>query len=250
MLAELVEKLVSLGRATQKIEVVPIPGDPRVVIIREGSEVKRAELPPPLRAHKVSSFPDFVAAVKAICTDPQVFFRETEAVAYVDCEDRREFVTMPLEYSERWAATQRLAKEVSFTPKEAINFLRFALNCVSAEPVIQGLRRIDFTRTSAGRTVNEHGRESLGKSIEAIVQQADAIPDSFVLTFPPLVNLGLRLIEVSVRVGVLIDHEQQRIVFRLLADGLTDARESMLRQLGDALAKAMPETPIYQGTIS
>ena len=253
MLAELVEKLVSLGRATQKIETVPMPGDPRTVIVREGSEVERVTVPPPLRAHKISAFPDFVQAVAGsagICTDPQVFFGETGAVAYVDRKDRREFVTMPLEYSERWAATQQLAKGVSFTPKEAINFLRFSLNCASAEPVIQGLRKIDFTRTSAGRNVNEHGRESLGKSVEAVVQQADAIPESFTLNFQPLVNYGLRLIEVSVRVGVAIDHEQQRIVFRLLADGLTDARESMLRQLGEALTKSMPTTNVFQGTIN
>ena len=98
--------------------------------------------------------------------------------------------------------------------------------------------------------MNEHGRESLGKSVEAVVQQADAIPESFTLNFQPLVNYGLRLIEVSVRVGVAIDHEQQRIVFRLLADGLADARESMLRQLGEALTKSMPDIHVFQGTIN
>ncbi len=250
MLAEFLTALVRLAREADKVEIIPIPGDPRHVLVREGQMTSERDVPAPLRTPKISSFPDFAAAVRdpAICPAPEIYYGPNGAVCYCDRADRREAVTLPLEWSEQWSAVLALRAGKSLTPKEAIAFLRYEINAASAEPVIAGLRRIDFTRTGTGKSVVEHGRESLGRAVEAAVVQADQIPEAFDITIRPVVNDGFQTVQVTVRCGVVIDFEQQRIVLRLLPDEATRARQFFLVKLGSLLADDLPGIPAFNGT--
>ena len=94
-----------------------------------------------------------------------------------------------------------------FTVSEVVKFLRFGLSGAT-EVAARSLARVDFSRKSDGAHEAGHGRESLGKSVEAVVQQSETIPEEFEVRCPVYMNPGLRdLTSVSVRVGIYLDVE-------------------------------------------
>ena len=113
-----------------------------------------------------------------------------EVYAYLDREDRRERVNVELKESSRFELVQQLQKPRGMQPREAVKLLRLDLHGGNVGHVIQALSRIDFTRTSAGKTDVAHGRESLGRSVEAVVQQADTVPERFTLAVQPWTTAG------------------------------------------------------------
>lgn len=237
MLAEFFKALREQSAAVAKLEIVPIPGDPRNVFVVQGASSRAHELPRPVINETLRSFDDVLArAVSFAESDPvEVYYDESGIVVLHDAGDRRERSTMPISTSERWAAVCELAKGFTGTQKETIHFLRFVLGVERTEQVLVGVRRLDFVRNSTGRSSAEHGRESLGKSVELAVQQADQIPDEFEVSVCPVTNRGLQGISVTVRIGVVLDLEQQRVVLRALPDSVQRARNAWLGEIGTRL---------------
>ncbi|TAL43981.1 MAG: hypothetical protein EPN91_05290 [Salinibacterium sp.] len=252
MLAEFVQKLTDLAREADAVEVIGLQGDPRTVLVRQGGSTQERTIPPPLRAHKIRAFDDFCAAVKdsVICTSPEIYFQFAGALAFCCRSDRLETISLPIESSQQWAALVKLDSGATFSPKYAINFLRFELGSDVAAVLIAGLRRIDFKRSSAGSHVNEHGKESLGRSVEAAVQKADEVPETCDVTISPARNSGLKALTVKARLGIAIDFDQERIMLKLLPDELSAARESFVRQVGTMLVQALPGVPCFNGSVS
>lgn len=252
MLAEALKFLVDLTRSTTTVSFHPVPGDPAVVLVKTPVGVTERAIPPVARTPRMQSLRDFVFAVLdgAIAPAPEVYYGTEKVVAFCDRAVRRDQVSFAVTTSERWAGVSSLRGQGrSFGPKEAIQFLRFEVAAPGAEPVIQALRRVDFTRTSAGRTVNEHGRESLGRSVEAAVQQADQIPEAFTVEVAPFASAGLQGITVALRIGVVLDLEAQRVVFRLLPDEYELAMVRGLNGVGDLLREALPpNVPVFCGS--
>ena len=73
------------------------------------------------------------------------------------------------------------------------------------------------------------------------------MPESFRLAFSPLMNDGFQQVSAEVEVGVQIDFEQQRIMFKLLPDELARARESILRHVRKLLDAQLPGVPVFNG---
>lgn len=251
MLAEFFEALKKHAVYGSKLEIVPIPGDPRRVFVTQHGQKEIREIPAPLVQDTIHSFVDFVDEVKR--TDsPVVYHDEKRLVVLRDSTDRREFATLPLQTSERWAAVLKLADGFAGTQKEAIHFLRFGLGLDRTDPTLVGIRKLDFIRNSTGKNVAEHGRESLGRSVEMAVQQADLIPEQFDVSVTPVTNRGLESLQVVVRIGVVLDLEAQRVVFRALPDEIPRARNTWVNGIGGLLKSTLAHdgnsTPVIHGS--
>lgn len=252
MLAEFVKSLADQVKKANGAEVVQIPGLPKKVLVRQGEKFELMDVPAPARAHALRGLDDIVELCRdaMIAPAPEVYHSEKEISVVLDRKDRREQVKMALDRSERFASLVGLRKGLSLTPKQAIQFLRVDLHGTGkgVSDVIAGLRRIDFKRQSGSQRTTEHGRETLGRQVEAAVQQADNIPEDFQVTVPVFTNPGLKGINATLRCAVTIDFEQEKIEIATLADEIQLALDGAQKDIHDRLVEALPDVPIFNGT--
>lgn len=248
MLAEFFEALQQQAAQAHELKLVPIPGDPRRVLLVQGGNRELFALENPVLKRTILSFVDFLNAADRANDDGQaveVYHDDKAIVLLHDRKDRHDRTTMPLQTSERWAAVLKLGEGFVGTQKEAIHFLRFGLGLDRLDPTLVGIRKLDFVRNSTGKNVAEHGRESLGRSVEMTVQQAEQIPEQFDVTVAPLASSGLQDLTVTVRVGVVLDLEGQRMIFRALPDEIARARNAWVLGVGVRLQEGGDYTVIH-----
>lgn len=250
MLAEFVSKIAELAVGKKQVEAVEVP-ELRKIIVRKGDEYSDEEIPPDFRSADLTSLDDFCRYVTdpRIPVDPnmvEIFHSPERIVAYLDGARREDMAQMTLRHSAEWMAIERLLPR-SAPPVELLKFLRKNFNAVPQE-VRDSLSRIDFTRTSSGRTSVEHGRESLGRSVEASVQQADKIPESFKVTVPMYDNPGLRGIRVTVQIGIYLHSTEEQVEFFALPGEIDAAVNQVHEEIGKRLAAGAPDAQVFHGS--
>ncbi len=240
MLADFLNALVSLVRKADATEIVQVKGSPRKFWLRHGESLEEHACDAPLRNSTLAAFGDLILAIKdnSICPSPEVYFDPKGIRVWCDSRDRLEFLSFPFKFSARFEALAALVSPKSFNPKAAVQWLRYAIATPEAEAVAALLRQLDFQRLQTGKSDIKHGRESLGRSVECFVQQADSIPEWFDVRVPVVIQAPLSEIQVTFRVGLTLDHETQTVVFQLPSDALANATEAFLRGVGAALAEA------------
>lgn len=250
MLAELIDKIRDVGRQADSLQLEVHDSLPETVFARFADRYEQIQVPPPRRAHTLLGFADIVAAVKAeeIAPAPEVFHDETGVRVLLNREDRRSTVSMPLAKTQRFARLEALTSGQDFDVRGAVKLLRFDLHGTGVDKVIGAIRRIDFTRRSEGAASADHGRESLGRSVEAAVQQADQVPEEFTVQTSVYANPGVReLSKVSVRCGVYLDVQNESIEIRVLADEIEAAVNAAQGAIGEALREQLGEVPVFYG---
>jgi hypothetical protein len=250
MWAELFDRVVNLSKSANDVQVVTHKDLPDAVFVRHGGELREAIVPPRKRAHEIHTFGDLMmlAADTAIAREPEIFHSNREIVVLLDRLQRRELVRMPLIHTERWNTVCALGTR-SLTVAEAIKLIRFSLQGVGADALVAAIRKIDFSRKSDGQKTVEHGRETLGKQVEAAVQQADSIPQEFTAKVQLYANEGLRSLIAAVKVGVYIDVNDEAIQLIPLADEIPSAIRSIQSQLHELIVTAAPKVPVFTGEV-
>lgn len=249
MLAELIRELVGLGQKTVEVELHTTPELPRKVFLQHGQSLQEIDAPPPLRQHRLESFDDLVRALldPAVCFAPEVYACSTKVAVLLDRSDRREVIEVALAESKRFALCGALQTPRALQPKEAVKMLRFDLHGGNVGHIIQQLSRVDFVRTSTGKSHVEHGRESLGRAVEASVQQADKVDDRFFLAVPVWSTAGFNRFGVQVEFGIYLDLENQAIELRVLPDEIERCRNLAVAALVSELRAQCPEVPVFTG---
>lgn len=248
MLSEFVARLVELGQKAKAVDFHVHPGLPNEVFVRHGDKLELIAAPAPLREHKLIGFTDLVAALtdKAIAPDPEVYIAGVSVMALLDRAERRSVVSMPLTETVRFQLCRDLEKPRGFAPRDLVKFLRLELHGGAHQAVTQAVSRLDFMRTSSGKSDVKHGRETLGRSVEAVVQQADEVPDSFVVTVPVWSTPGCGF-PARIEFGIYLDVEKQQVELRAFSDQCADARNGALWQLRKSIAEACPDVPVFMG---
>lgn len=132
-------------------------------------------------------------------------------------------------------------------PKDAVKMLRLELHGGNVSHVIQALSRIDFSRTSAGKTDVAHGKESLGRSVEAAVQQADGVPETFTVAVPVWSAFGFDRYSVQVQFGLYLDLQAQKVELRVLGDEIERVVGLATHAVAADLREALPSVPVFMG---
>jgi len=258
MLAEFVRELVALGRRADSIEIESHESLPEVLFVRKGDRYEEHEVPPTRRTGSVNGYADLIAVMKddgLVLADPEggakeVFHDHSGIVVHLDRLDRRDTFRLALLRSQRFQTLEGLAAGSSMDQQAAIRMLRFGLHGSGVEKLIVALRKVDFTRKSDGRSHLEHGRESLGNSVEAAVQPTSEIPETFMVSVPVYINPGFaELTLVEVWCGISIDLQASPVKFEIrpLADELHSAVLRAQASIGAKLAADLPGTAIFNG---
>lgn len=251
MLAEFVASIVGLAKKSNQVEFHTHEELPAKVFVRSGDSVECHDAPPAFRNHYLEGFDDLVAVLrdKAMAPRPEVYVSGGRIVALLDRSVRRDRVSVNLAESQRFRRCSDLqAKPERFQPRDLVKMLRLEFHGGNHGHVIQALSRIDFTRTSAGRTAVEHGRESLGRSVEAAVQQADQVPPQFTVGMPIWTNQGFTRYGAIVEFGVHLDLEAQVVELRVLSDEVNRVRNQALAAVVADLQEKLEGTPVFMGT--
>ena len=253
MLAELLESMRRMIRDADGLKVVQVAGVERDAWIHyAGTQLEKIELPPPLRKHRICTLDDVysISEDKEMAKEPEIFFDFDTIQVVLDRNDRREVATLSLLPTDRYTSLVKMSGEpLSCTVNEAVRLLRFELHGVGADHVVQALKRVDFSRTSRGTAVTEHGKESLGKSVEATIQATDEIPETVDLTVPLYSNPGVSDFTATITVGIYLDVDTQRVAFRPLADEIMKAQNAVMSQLFQALRDRLPRVPKINGAL-
>lgn len=251
MLANMIAAICGLQSKADQIQIV-VDEKLRTVFIRQGDKYTDEEFPPEDRGGVLQGFRSFLDAIldPEICEKPEVYHNDDAMVVLCDRDDRSQRITMPLTKSDQFLAILKLSYgDLSFTPAQLVKYLRFDMSeGDGVEAMIKAVRRIDFTRQSVGNSSVEHGRESLGKSVEASVQQADNIPESLAFEVPVYSNSGLlNLTRVRIEMGVHIDLELQKLSIRPLAGQIDRARVTAHAAIANEFRKEAPKVPVFHG---
>jgi len=258
MLAEFFDRLRALSVEANGLSVKTISELPESVFVREGASHRVISVPPTRRHHTVNNVLGLTNAVLSMAKDgetTQLFHDVTRVVAHLDMHDRRDTMGLPLCMSAAYNALCTLAEGRRFSPKDAVNFLRFELPETGADvdalaAVLQNVKH--QTRIDGGAIV-QHGRESMGRSVEAEVSNSDRIPQEVVVRCSAYCNLELvDATQVSVLVGVILHADtaasrDDLIELRIIGDSLDHAMESAQFGIGAELQKAMPKASVIYG---
>lgn len=250
MLAEFIEAIGQLAQKADRPQLVVHERLPDVVFTRsEGGIAEALDVPPPRRLHKLLGLADVIAAAKdtVIAPSPEIYHGPSGICVLLNRACRRDTVSMPFDVSVRYQALKQLQGGKGFSPNEVVKLLRYMLHGTGIEAVVQALRRINFDRTGSGASETRHGRETLGRSVEAAVQQADSVPEEFVVSTPVYTNAGLREAIVKVKVSIYLDVMNEKIELGTLPDEIEAAQVAVQRFIHDALVEALPGVPIFHG---
>lgn len=210
---------------------------------------------PPKRAARLVGVADLVLALTdpVIAPAPEVYHSEAVVTALLNRDRREDSVSLSLPLTETFGHLMALShKGTKLSPKDMIKFLRNSFGLVCPEHVVSALRRIDFTRTSAGKSHVEHGKESLGRSVEAAVQQADQVPEGFVVRTRVYSTPGVHHVA-EVKLSLYLDLDDQAVEIRVLPDELVAAMQGAQAVLHETLVRLLEEregqtVPVFYGT--
>jgi len=251
MLAEFLASVVDLGRQTTAVKFHEHKECPGKLWVQHGDELDQIDAPAPLRGHGLLGYDDLVNALldPKIAGAPEVYVSGNRIVAFLDRSERRSRVTVDLVESKRLKLCRELEQSPrKMQPKDAVKMLRLELHGGRHDAVVQALSRIDFVRTGAGKSHVDHGKESLGRSVEAAVQQAESIPKDFDVAVPVWTNSGFSRYSVNVNFGLFLDLEEQVVELRVLSDECQRVVNQTMVALVQDLMRSLPGVPVLLGT--
>lgn len=249
MLAEFLDKVRELASRGDSVQIATHDHLPEQVFVRHGDELKIHDVKPPRRHHTLCGYEDITKAVNdPMCVGGEIFHDSSGVTVHLDRNDRRDHLHLGLEKSERFQKLESMRGGGKGSVRDVIRTLRFDLHGTGIESVIQALSKVDFTRKSDGGASVSHGRESLGQAVEAAVQQAESIPQTFVVHCSVYSNPGfVGLTAVEVICGIYLDLQNEQIEIRVLADELSAAENAAQTAIGAKLAADLPQTPVFHG---
>lgn len=178
------------------------------------------------------------------------FWIDSEQVTVVS--QRELYCTFTPTWTDEAALLHDMAKlgGRSFTQYELIRTLKtkFAAQD-SIDSLVAAVRRIDFKRTGAGHSVVEHGKESMGKSVEHEVQGREEIPEIVKIKHTIFTNKHLNDLTLS-EVGIAIDVDQQKFGLFMPANAAKTMSDAAMQILHQAIkTNANGESwALYQGS--
>jgi hypothetical protein len=140
-----------------------------------------------------------------------------------------------------------LRSGVSFDQRELVKFLRFSIPTAPRE-ILAAVRAVDFSRKSAGASSIEHGRESLGRSVELKVQGAAEIPESFAVAFMLYEGVEFAGTWGSIDVHVLIDLESSKFTLFVRPDEWQRRLDSAELEIAARVKSEIPNARVFIGT--
>ena len=246
-LKESLEYLVGLGKSSAKIESLRtgrrqttfvLPDEKTVTV--DHWEVDRDE-----SLYTLDSLMAWLANHSEL-TERSIWVGEEGVKVVFDPKYRDDVATLVLEDSEEFQALGSLPRK--FSQKSLRFFLRSTFDAGGdVEKVLEAIKTVDFSRQSDGTSTVEHGRESLGKSVEAKVQGATEIPERFTVECARWATDGLRM-KVPISLMLDVDFQDECFVLKPGPNELNKFHCAAVSHLVSLLRNDQTSTPVYHGS--
>lgn len=188
---EALQLLIDTSKDSGGVSIVDIPGDPKTKLIANGGAFEKHELPPADRTHKAETVDALLSVVEEFGEEATIWHNDAAIVGILEGEHRRDTVTMKLVHSPQYETLFALQRPTPKTQRDFVKLLRHDLaGCVEPH-LVTTFRAVEFKRRNDGSGTVQHGKESLGKSVEASVTAAQDIPEFIVVELPVYANAGL-----------------------------------------------------------
>lgn len=249
MLREFVQSIQELAASGEQPHIVHLSRKESALVIGGQIVEKLPRMLPP-RRHQAATLESLLFAVSCWGKEEEfvIFQSPDRIVAVLDDSERFDTVTLALAYSERWQALHSLIKGGgALDHKQLIRLLNVTLRGGVNPTLVAQLRQINFTAGQTGGSGIQHGRESMGRSVEASVLGTADIPESFLVSVPVYSNADLREPQ-QVELTLEIDVGRQSFNVLPAADELTRGQQAMattirercIDKLGECVLDGVP----------
>lgn len=246
MFKELVDRLVELGERNASGRVIATPAEPShtYCLQKPDGSLEYVRATPPKRSHYASDVATLAAIVKRFAEQGKhivsVWYSQQGVLALLDDDDRHDRAILPLSLSSFVVALRKLEHTRTWlTQVEFIQLLRITLaGCLSSSNILSSVRSVKFRQLAQGERDVQHGKVSLGKSLEAELNGASTIPEEMSLwvpIFPGVVDAAI-----MIPVALDVDPVAEKFLLQPLPGSVDAAIREAEKRLG-ALVRAALE---------
>lgn len=204
MIAEAIERFRQLCSTAEQPHVVRIAEDPERILIYHGEKESIVDVGRH-RDHYVATLDDLLRAVTRWNQKGTIWHNDEDITFLLDDSTRLDCVTLRLTKTEQYETLGRLAKQAhGLDQRKMIRLLRHDLANTGAdvERLLALIRIVEFKRRSDGAASLQHGKESLGRSVEAAVSAAEDIPELVRVSIAVYQEIGSFPVDVPCTVDV------------------------------------------------
>lgn len=220
--------------------------DDRTKVVQFDGKLTDFVIKPPPREHEVQTLDDLIAAAKrwqVVADDLSngvVWIGDESVVLMPDDDDRRDSVTMPLVYTDLWALIGRLRQNSIVDQPDLIRLLRVQLAAMAGSTeLLAKVRLIKFRTAEEGMSQLDHGRESLGRSIDREIVGGGDLPERLEVYLQPWMNGAPNASDSKIRIDFEIRIAEKQFSLRPFPDDVRDAlvehKEAIKQHLHDKL---------------
>ena len=251
--ASAIESIRDLAYAAKRADVTQVVGIPHSVLItRPDGEIQWEEKPPADIDHRVDTVDDLVRAAAEY--DPNgkgsLWIEQNKVTLLLDNATRRDLVTCPLAFSQRFLSLCKLGHEKTQT--EFVRLLQTELAGVAPDGLLSLVRRIKFHSTTSGHGAISQGEDSFGREVsQACLSDEGEIPDQITCKAPVYITSGFGVdVEQSVLCSLIVDAATATFVLVPKPDQIDAAGKRSLLNLYTNLQapEAGLKCPVFLGS--
>jgi hypothetical protein len=241
MLAEMIKAIVGLADERRQFRTLVEPDTRHMKVMNPDGSLERLEIPS-FRNYQAIDLPSLVSLL-GLAEGPRLVFvgaceDGVSVMCYLDELDRKETVRMTVEYSQAYAAFVKLNDWQK--QKLVVTTLRDQLFGSTESGLLGKLRSLDFTRRNDGTKTIEHGRESMGRSIELAVQSKNGeIPEKVTFRIPMFASRDFSKFIATCDCSLDLDASMEAIRFVPTGDQLESAIEYSILHVADTIREGL-----------
>lgn len=245
-LKEALELIQNTAKLSQAATMHRIPNNDRSVLMQINGTLTPHAIPPPVRAHQVRRLEDLICYANAITDSAIVIWHDIDSVVLVcDDFDRRDRVTFPLTFSERFAKLRKLAADKpAFDQAKFVRLLRIELGL--NQSIVNKFRKLDWENGDKSAGEVRHGDTRLAKTVVAKVQGIDDLPNELAIEVPVYQQQDERH-EYIVNCAVEIDAVNRMFQLIPLPDELERVVDVAQASIRSRIQEGCSTIPVYYG---
>lgn len=190
MLKEFVESIAGLAVKADTVEIVKPPAEPnhRYAIRQPNGELSWYTAEPPPRNHTALDLSAVIAFANRFHTPDfpcAAWYSRQMVKCVINDDERRDAVTLNLSPSKPMSKLMEFDSRATPIPQsETVLMLRTVFFGCTDPAFIGVIRRLKFRTNESGAGVVEHGRASMGRSLESEVTGEGNIPEYVIFRVP------------------------------------------------------------------
>ena len=245
--AETVELIQKTAVDAAGVEIKELPGESRRVLIAAAGSYTLHDIPAPLRLHKINTLEDLTKEAEDAATaavgrvGPALWYEHAAVVLTYDYDDRRDRATLTLIESEQFKTLKALQTIRALNQAAFCRLLKHDLAGAIPDTLLPTIRRLTFTKNAGGNSDLQHGRDTMGRQVEAAVVGAIDIPEYLTAAVPIYANPGLTKRH-EIRLSLEISTTTEEFILRPLPDACQNAVDAAQAWIGNALRDLAPES--------